>query len=64
MTSIEKLRAQVEGGTSTNVVIPRAMLRDILRQIEREAEGAYLGAWEDGYVARAAEELSGEEADL
>ncbi len=37
MTSIEKLRAQVEGGTSTNVVIPRAMLRDILRQIERES---------------------------
>lgn len=64
MTGIDRLRAQVDGGASANVVLPRAMLRDMLRQIDREAEGAYLGAWEDGYVARAAEELSGEEADL
>ena len=40
MTGIERLRAQVEGGSSTNVVIPRAMLRDILHDIERDMEAA------------------------
>ena len=40
MTGIERLRAQVEGGTTANVVLPRALLRDVLRQIEREAEAA------------------------
>lgn len=36
MTGIERLRAQVEGGTTANVVLPRALLRDVLRQIEEE----------------------------
>lgn len=65
MTGIKRLRAQVEGGSSTNVVIPRAMLRDMLRQIEAEAgasEDEPRDAWEDGYVARAAEGLPGEGA--
>lgn len=65
MTGIERLRAQVEGGSSTNVVIPRAMLRDMLRQIEAEAgasEDELRDAWEEGHVARAAEGLPGEGA--
>lgn len=37
MTGIERLRAQVDGGTTANIVLPRAVLRDILRQIERES---------------------------
>lgn len=40
MTGIDRLRAQVEGGTTANLVLPRALMRDILRQIEREAEPA------------------------
>ena len=67
MTGIARLRAQVEGGSSTNVVIPRAMLRDMLRQIEAEAgasEDELRDAWEGGYAARMAEQLSGEEPDL
>lgn len=43
MTGIEKLRAQVEGGTTANLVVPRALMRDILRQIEREAGAARAG---------------------
>lgn len=43
MTGIEKLRAQVEGGTTPNIVVPRALMRDILRQIEREAGAARAG---------------------
>ena len=52
MTGIERLRAQVEGGTSANVVLPRAMLRDILRQIERDEDAARQDAWESGYATR------------
>lgn len=37
MTGIERLRAQVDGGSSPNVVLPRPMLRDIARQIEAES---------------------------
>lgn len=36
MTGIEKLRAQVEGGTTPNLVVPRALMRDILHEIERD----------------------------
>lgn len=63
MTGVERLRAQVEGGASANVVLPRAMLRDILRQIERDEDAARRDAWESGYAARMAEQLSGEEPD-
>lgn len=36
MTGVDRLRAQVEGGTSTNMVVPRALMRDILYEIEGE----------------------------
>ncbi len=36
MTGVERLRAQVEGGTSTNMVVPRALMREILHEIEEE----------------------------
>ena len=69
---VGRLRAQVEGGASTNAVVPRAMPRDVLRQVEREAggaclgawEGGCLGAWEGGRAARAAGGPSGGEAGL
>ncbi|WP_417064465.1 hypothetical protein [Gordonibacter urolithinfaciens] len=38
MTGLERLRAQAYGGSSANVVVPRAMLRDIVRDIESECE--------------------------
>lgn len=59
MTGVERLRAQVEGGSSANVVLPRAMMRDILRQVESDIEAARQESWEDGYVARAAEDMEG-----
>ena len=65
MTGIERLRAQVYGGKSAVFTLPRAMMRDILRQIESEtrtSEDEPRDAWEDGYVARAAEGLPGEGA--
>ena len=64
MTGIERLRAQVYGGKSAVFQLPRAMMRDILHAIEREAEDAERDAWEGGYAARMAEQLSGEEPYL
>ena len=40
MTGVERLRAQVYGGASANFVLPRAMMRDILRDIEADMEAA------------------------
>ncbi len=42
-TGIEKLRAQVNGGTSTNIVVPRALLRDVLRRIEADQKALVAG---------------------
>ena len=59
MTGIERLRAQVYGGSSAVFQLPRAMMRDILRQVESDIEAARRESWEDGYVARAAEDMEG-----
>ena len=40
MTGVERLRTQVYGGASANFVLPRAMMRDILHDIERAMDEA------------------------
>ena len=38
MSALDKIQAQVDGGTSVNIVIPRAMLRDYVAEARREFE--------------------------
>lgn len=64
MTGMERLKALVYGATSTNFVENRASMRDLVAKVEREFEDARRDAWEGGYAARMAEQLSGEEPDL
>lgn len=40
MTGIERLRAQVYGGKSAVFTLPRAMMRDILHDIEHDMDAA------------------------